>query len=308
MIHIPVLANEVLRWLDPKPNQNFIDGTVGLGGHAALILEATSPNGRLLAFDRDAANLAKARQNLSRFGDRVEYVNDSYATLKKCAYDRGFNQVDGILLDLGFSSVHIEDPTRGFSFQNAGPLDMRYDLQQALTAEEIVNTWSVGELGSIFRKLGEERHAHKIAERIVEARQKTRIVTTDQLVDIIGKRSGPIHPATRVFQALRIAVNDELHELNVTLPQTLDVLIAGGRLAVISFHSLEDRPVKQFIKAHAGKELLMLTKRPIIATEQEVKNNPRSRSAKLRVAERVGGYEIQNEIQTNLAGAKCPHF
>lgn len=297
MNHIPVLANEVLHWLDPSPNQNFIDGTVGLGGHAAMILEATSPNGRLLAIDRDAANLARARQNLSRFGQRVTYVQGSYSALRQYVYDHAYPETHGILLDLGFSSVHIEDPTRGFSFQIAGPLDMRYDTHQGLTAEEIVNAWSVGELGSIFRKYGEERHAHKIAERIVQARQAKRITTTDQLVEIIGKRTGPIHPATRVFQALRIAVNDELGELEATLPQTLEVLTGGGRLAVISFHSLEDRIVKQFFKSNSTA-CTALTKRPVTASAEEIKNNPRSRSAKLRVAERKGGYEIQNKNQT----------
>lgn len=302
MIHIPVLANEVLLWLDPKSNQDFIDGTVGLGGHAALILERTAPNGRLLAFDRDANNLAQAKENLKRFGDRVVFVNESYGTLKEAASAHGFDQVHGILLDLGFSSVHIEDATRGFSFQNAGPLDMRYDRRQKLTAEIIVNTWTPDEMTTIFRHLGEERQAHKISMCILEARRKARIQTTDQLADIITQviprnpKGRGIHPATRVFQALRIAVNDELGELERTLPQTLDVLALpkspesnqrGGRLAVISFHSLEDRPVKQFIKAHSGKELLTLTKKPIIAGEDEIKTNPRSRSAKLRIAERM---------------------
>ncbi len=293
MIHIPVLANDVLRWLDPKPNQDFIDGTVGLGGHAAMILERTAPHGRLLAFDKDLRNLTEAKENLKRFGQRVVFVHDSYVTLKAAAYAHGFTAVNGILLDLGFSSHHIEDSARGFSFQNAGPLDMRYDKRQKLTAEIIVNTWTPDELASIFRRYGEERHAHKIAMRILEERRKKRIQTTDHLADIITQtvpRSphGPkIHPATRVFQALRIAVNDELGELEQTLPQTLDVLAQGGRLAVISFHSLEDRPVKQFMKAHAGSELAVMAKKPIIATQEEIKINPRSRSAKLRVAERL---------------------
>ena len=293
MIHIPVLAKEVLHWLDPKANQDFIDGTLGLGGHAALILERTAPNGRLLAFDKDIKNLNEAKENLSRFGDRVVYVHDSYVTLKEAAYAHGFTAVNGILLDLGFSSHHIEDAARGFSFQNAGPLDMRYDKRQKLTAEIIVNTWTPDELASIFRRYGEERHAHKIAMRILEERRKARIQTTDHLADIITQTvprafKGPkIHPATRVFQALRIAVNDELGELEATLPQTLDVLAPGGRLAVISFHSLEDRPVKQFMKSHAGSELTLMAKKPIIATAEEIKINPRSRSAKLRVAERL---------------------
>lgn len=290
MIHIPVLAQEVLSWLDPKPNQDFIDATVGLGGHAALILEKTSPKGRLLAFDRDGRNLSEARQNLARFGDRVVYVNDSYRALKQQAYDHGFFQTRGVLMDLGFSSGHIEDAERGFSFQQTGPLDMRYDQRGEVTAEMIVNSWTAQDLAHIFFVFGEERHAHKIAKAIVETRRRARITTTRELADVIAAivpRHGKIHPATRVFQALRIAVNDELTELDQTLPQTRDVLEAGGRLAVISFHSLEDRIVKRFLKAHADEDFIILTKRPITATEEEQKNNPRSRSAKLRAAERV---------------------
>lgn len=297
MNHIPVLATEVMSWLDPKSNQDFIDGTVGLGGHAALILEATAPNGRLLAFDRDGRNLAAAKERLARFGERVIYINDSFGQIETHAYDHGFTEVDGILLDLGFSSVHIDDATRGFSFQQAGPLDMRYDTRQELTAEAIVNSWRPEELAELFRTYGEERHAHKIAARIVEERRRERIQSTDRLAHIIKDavphgKTMRIHPATRAFQALRIAVNDELGELERTLPQTLNVLRAGAKLAVISFHSLEDRLVKQFFKAHAKKELNVLTKRPVTPGEQEIKINPRSRSAKLRVAARC---ELQNQ-------------
>ncbi len=300
MQHIPVLAEEVLRALHPEPGQDFIDGTVGLGGHAKLILEATAPNGRLLAFDKDAANLATAKEHLKSFGDRVVFVNASYATLKENVYVHGFGEARGLLLDLGFSSVHIEDPERGFSFQSAGPLDMRYDLRQELTAETIVNSWRAEDLTDIFRVYGEERHAGKIARRLVEERRRERIQTTDRLAQIISSvvpRSGKIHPATRVFQALRIAVNDELNELETVLPETLDVLPAGATLAVISFHSLEDRIVKQFMKAHAGNGLEVKTKRPIEPSEAEIKKNPRARSAKLRVAEVTGGYERANKNQ-----------
>ena len=299
-LHIPVLAQEVLSWLDPQPNQDFIDATVGLGGHAALLLERTGPNGRLLAFDRDERNLAEAKQNLAAFGDRVVYVNDSYQALKQAAYDHGFSEVRGILMDLGFSSGHIEDAQRGFSFQRPGPLDMRYDQRGEVTAEMIVNSWTAQDLAHIFFVYGEERHAHKIAKAIVESRRRARITTTSELADLIVAtipRHGKIHPATRVFQALRIAVNDELAELEQTLPQTRDVLQAGGRLAVISFHSLEDRIVKRFLKAHADEDFNILTKRPVIATEEEQKQNPRSRSAKLRVAERLGGYVETNTKQ-----------
>ncbi len=295
MIHIPVLIKEIHYWLDPKSNQNFIDCTVGHGGHAEMILEATSPNGRLLAFDRDALNLVIAKERLKRFGDRVVFVHDSYSLLTKKMYDHGFSHVAGILMDLGFSSGHVEDPQRGFSFQLSGPLDMRYDQSGDLTAEMIVNGWTAQDLAQIFFTYGEERHAHKIAKAIFEARRRSRIETTDELARIVASvvpRHGKIHPATRVFQALRIVVNDELGELERTLPLTLDALSVGGRLAVISFHSLEDRIVKRFFKAHAGLELDVLTKRPVIAKQEEQKQNPRSRSAKLRVAER---YENQNK-------------
>lgn len=297
--HIPVLAKEVIEGLDPKPGQHFVDGTVGLGGHAALILERTSPDGKLLAFDKDAANLATAKENLKRFGDRVTFINDSYANLAEYVHPHGFDQVHGILLDLGFSSVHIEDASRGFSFQQSGPLDMRYDKRQELTAEVIINSWRAEDLADIFHTYGEERHAHKIAKRIVDERRRERIQTTERLAQIIKDvvpHSGKpmhIHPATRVFQALRIAVNDELMELERTLPTALHALAAGGRLAVISFHSLEDRIVKQYFKSQTG--LKILTKRPITASEEEININPRSRSAKLRIVEKSEEYEHQNQ-------------
>jgi len=291
--HTPVLATEVLNILDPKPGQDFVDGTVGLGGHARLILERTVPNGRLLAIDRDASNLEEAKKNLQIFGERVVYIHDSYSNLKQQAYDHGFTQIHGILLDIGFSSVHVDDPTRGFSFQNEGPLDMRYNIDDELTAEMIVNSWKAEELADIFFRYGEERHAHKIAKEIVSQRRQKRIRTTKELADLIATilprrpYGHGIHPATRVFQALRIAVNDELNELEQTLPQTLDALIPGSKLAVISFHSLEDRIVKQFMRSHSKKELSVLTKRPLTASEEETKINPRSRSAKLRAAKRL---------------------
>ncbi len=286
--HEPVLLDEVIHYLDPKPKEHFIDGTVGLGGHAKEILKRTLPEGRLLGIDRDAENLERARKRLAEFQDRVILVQDSYANTKKYAYDYGFDQVDGILLDLGFSSVHIEKPDRGFSFQTEGPLDMRYDQRQELTAKTIVNTWNEEELAKIFRQFGEERHARQIARAIVANRKDMEIRTTGQLAELVASvipRRGKLHPATRVFQALRIAVNDELGELQRALPDLVDLLAPGGRLAVISFHSLEDRIVKQFMNSQ--HELRILTKRVVKPTQEEIKKNPRARSAKLRVAERV---------------------
>lgn len=285
--HIPVLLDEVLTFLAPKPEEHFIDGTVGLGGHATEILQRTLPDGRLLGFDRDARNLAIANKHLYEFKDRVVLVNDSYSNAKTHAHQHGFDSVDGILLDLGFSSVHIEDADRGFSFQREGPLDMRYDTRQELTAKEIVNTWSEEELARIFRQLGEERHARQIAEAIAGQRVNEEIGSTADLAELVATvipRRGKIHPATRVFQALRLAVNDELGELERALPELVSLLKPGGRLAIISFHSLEDRIVKQFFKKEHEKSLTVLTKRVVKPTEEEINQNPRSRSAKLRVA------------------------
>lgn len=290
IVHVPVLLDEVVHWLRPKQNGKFIDGTVGQGGHAEAILERTLPDGHLLAIDRDPMNLAVAKKRLARFGKRVDFLHASYSETASKAYDLGFDQVDGILLDLGFSSAHIEDPTRGFSFQSEGPLDMRYDPTKGVTAEEIVATWSEGELAKIFRVYGEEEHAREIAEVIVSHRQQESIKTTLQLAELVAsviKRHGKTHPATRVFQALRIAVNDELGQLERALPSLVSLLKPGGRLAVISFHSLEDRVVKHFFASENGKTLHVLTKHVVVPSDEERRRNPRARSAKLRVAEKL---------------------
>ncbi len=293
MTHIPALLNETLRFLDPAPGQDFIDGTVGLGGHASAILERSAPNGRLLGIDKDSRNLAVAKKNLAKFGDRVVLAHDSYKNIKQVIYDNGFSEVDGVVLDLGFSSPHIDDPDRGFSFQTEGPLDMRYNPDQEESASDIVNNWSEDKLSEIFRKLGEERNAHKIAAAIVQKRQQDPIVTTTALAEIISgvvPRRGKhdrLNPATRVFQALRIAVNHELEELEVVLPQALGTIRPGGKLVVISFHSLEDRIVKNFMKDHHGKDLEIINKKVIKPTKEEMEANPRARSAKLRAATRI---------------------
>lgn len=290
-MHVPVLLEEVLEALKVKAGGRYLDGTVGQGGHAQVILERTSPDGRLLAIDRDVRNLSVAKERLAHFGQRAVFAHDSYAQAKEIAQREGFRPLDGILLDLGFSSAHIEEAQRGFSFQEEGPLDMRYDTSQPLTAEAIVNGASEEELVRVLRVLGEDPHARRIAKEIVAQRRKQRIVTTSQLADLIlglaGGRRGKIHPATRTFQALRIAVNDELGELERALPDMVELLKPGGRLAIISFHSLEDRVVKAFLNAQKGKTLTILTKHVITSSEEELKRNPRARSAKLRVAERL---------------------
>lgn len=288
MDHVPVLLEEVSNYLQPEPNKFFIDGTVGLGGHAYALMSRALPGSRLLGIDRDASNLEIARERLARFGDSVVLVRDSFANVKTHASVHGFTSVGAILLDLGFSSVHVDDPSRGFSFASNGPLDMRYDRTQALTAEMIVNGWSVDELARIFRQYGEEAQALRIAAAITREREDHRITSTSELSKIVEgviKRHGKIHPATRMFQALRIAVNDELGELERALPNLVELLAPGGRIAIITFHSLEDRLVKRFFKSRP--DLQILTKRVVTPSQEEVRKNRRARSAKLRVACRL---------------------
>jgi len=288
--HTPVLFKEVLDFFDPKPGQNFVDGTLGHGGHAGGILERTSPDGRLLGIDRDGQAIEMAKERLAKFDKRVTYVRGSYDQIKDLVYDNRFPKIHGVLLDLGFSTGHISDPRRGFSFQTSGPLDMRYDQSSGLTAAEVVNSWPEDELSRIFRQLGEERHARKIAKAIYKARRKNKFTTTLELAECISSvvpRRGKIHPATKVFQALRIAVNDELEIIKKALPDCINVLEPGGKLVVISFHSLEDRIVKKYFKEQSDKNLKILTKKVIKPGREEILANSASRSAKLRVAERM---------------------
>jgi 16S rRNA (cytosine1402-N4)-methyltransferase len=301
--HVPVLFNEVLAALRPYSGGKYIDGTLGAGGHAAGILSQSAPAGRLLGLDCDPAALAAAHRTLAIFGDRAEIVRASYVQMEAVA--RTFAPVDGILLDLGLSSLQLADPARGFAFQAEGPLDMRFDPQGELTAAEMVNEWPLDELADIFYRYGEERHSRKIAQAIGAARP---IQTTRELAEVIekavGRRRGPsrIHPATRIFQALRIAVNGELKAVETVLPLAVKLLKPGGRLAVIAFHSLEDRIVKNFIREQAHgpadnpalpmprafePELKEIVRKPVMAAEAEISRNPRARSAKLRIAEKL---------------------
>lgn len=289
--HTPVMLDEVLRFLEPERGERFLDGTLGLGGHAEAILRASRPNSRLLGIDRDPRNLELARERLKPFGDRVVTVCDSYANAKQHAQHNGFVGLSGILLDLGFSSLHVDDASRGFSFLKPGPLDMRYDQSQDVSAAVIVNGWKKEELAEIFRRYGEEPRANYFADAIIRERRKERILTTDRLAQVIeeavGGRRGKTHPATRVFQALRVAVNDELGELERALPELVSLLAPQGRLVVISFQSLEDRIVKHFFKQQEGISLEVLTKHVIAPSDAECEANPRARSAKLRVARRL---------------------
>ena len=302
--HIPVLYQEVLEYLRPESGRLYIDGTVGAGGHSAGLLAASAPNGRLLAFDRDPAAIAFSKGQLGQFNDRVVFVQASYAEMAALAPKNGFETVDGILLDIGLSSRQLEDAERGFSFSHDGPLDMRFDQTIGRSAADLVNSLSELALADIFRKYGEVKANRKYARAIAHQRP---IETTGQLADLIleetGGRRGRIHPATQVFQALRIAVNDELGMLERGLKAAVRLLKPGGRLAVISFHSLEDRLVKNFIRDQSRDcicpphqpvctcdtqpTLKAVTRKIVRPTEEEIAVNPRSRSAKMRVAERV---------------------
>ena len=292
MLHIPVLTKEVLELLDPKENENFIDCTVGQGGHTVLILEKNKPNGKVLGIDLDPDQIESCKLIIK--DSRLILVNDSYANLKEIIERNNFGPVSGILLDLGMSSAQLEGTQKGFSFQKDETLDMRYSTAQTLTAKIIVNEYSKEELEKILQEYGEERFARKIAEKIIEGRKIKRIESTLQLVEIIKKAGYPlagrsrfshskIHCATRTFQALRIAVNDELENLKSVLPQAVSILSSGGRIVVISFHSLEDRIVKNFFKEKDKEGVIkILTKKPLMAEDGELILNPRSRSAKLR--------------------------
>lgn len=301
--HIPVLLEETVQALGVQPGGRYVDCTVGGGGHAAAILENSQPGGQLLGMDADPMAVSLARQRLAAYGDSVLIVNGNYSTLEATCIKHNFLPVHGVVFDLGLSSLQLEDAERGFSFQKDAPLDMRFDPRQELTAADIVNKYSGAELARIITTYGEESLGYQIARRIVRERP---IKTTAELVRLIEQvvpGRGKIHPATRTFQALRIATNRELENLEAGLRQAVNILGFEGRLVVISYHSLEDRLVKQFMKQESSacicppgtpvcicqhKPRLKLVNRKVVSpSAQEVKANPRSRSARMRVAERV---------------------
>lgn len=302
--HRSVLYQETLVALSPRSGGRYVDGTVGAGGHAAGILQASAPHGQLLGLDLDPAALELAAQRLAEFGGRAILQRGSYGQMSQHLAAMGWDAVDGILLDLGASSMQFDRPERGFSFQQEGPLDMRFDPNGSTTAADLINELPQDELADIIFRYGEERQSRRIAAAIVKARP---LRTTGELAAVIakalgGKRSG-IHPATRSFQALRIAVNGELDTLEAALPEAMAALKAGGRLAIIAFHSLEDRIVKQYFRRESldcicppgqpvctcghKASIKELTRRPLMPGEKEVKTNPRARSARLRVAEKL---------------------
>ncbi|MEM3360869.1 MAG: 16S rRNA (cytosine(1402)-N(4))-methyltransferase RsmH [Candidatus Bathyarchaeia archaeon] len=293
-MHLPVMKDEVIRFLDPKPGEDFVDCTVGLGGHALAILERNKPDGRVLGIDFDPQILEdlKLRVRGKEFEKRFILVCDNFANLEEIAKKHGFASVSGVLFDLGLSSWHLETSRRGFSLWRNEPLDMRYNPKvNTLTAETILNTWNLTDIERILRVYGQERFARRIAKKIVESRPLRS--TIDLVIAVEGAtprwyHRRRIHFATKTFQALRIAVNNELENLEKALPQAINVLGVGGKLAVIAFHSLEDRIVKNFMRTKAKEGAVkILTKKPIRPSEKEVKENPRARSARLRVAMKV---------------------
>jgi 16S rRNA (cytosine1402-N4)-methyltransferase len=317
--HIAVMVKEVVEGLAPRPGGAYIDGTVGGGGHTGALLERSAPDGRVLGIDADPQAVAGVARGLSGAvaAGRLRLIQGNFADLEALANAAGFVPADGVLLDLGWSSDQLADTERGFSFATDAPLDMRYDVTRGVPAFELLQTLSEQELADLLWRYGEERRSRQIARLIVAARQREPITRTGQLASLVarvlggrasrgrhpGGRSGSIHPATRTFQALRIAVNDELRNLEVALPQALTALAPGGRLAVIAFHSLEDRVVKTFLRREARDcicppetpvcvcghqaRVHILTPRPVTPSAAEVTANPRARSARLRIAERI---------------------
>lgn len=293
--HTSVMLEEVVSHLQPRAGGLYVDATVGGGGHTEALLRASAPDGRVIGLDWDDEAIAASRERLRGWGDRVELVAADFGQLQDVLTTAGVAGVDGVIFDLGVSSRQLDEPSRGFSFLRDGPLDMRMSLQTGTTARELLATASAEELVRIFAEYGEEHRARAIARRIVAERDRQPLETTSQLALLVERVSGPqrgrrIHPATRVFQALRIAVNRELEQLEQGVAAAVAVLKPGGRVAVISFHSLEDRIVKWFFRGEAGREtptLRIVTKKPVIPGDEEMNANPRARSAKLRVAEKI---------------------
>ena len=286
------MLDEVIHWLEPRPGGRYVDGTLGNGGHASAVLAASAPTGRLLGLDADADAIAIARERLAPFGERAVLFNGNIRDLARIAPAAGFDAVDGIMIDLGISSRQLDVGGRGFSFRHDEPLDMRFDPSSGESAADLLARADEQEIADILYQYGEEYRSRRVARSIVRLRERSPIQTTQDLVraveSALGPKRGRISPATKTFQALRIAVNGELEALDTVLPAAAALLAPGGRLAVIAFHSLEDRRVKQFFRAGGSDQapLAELTRKPLVPAADEVARNPRARSAKLRVAER----------------------
>lgn len=292
-VHQPVMLDEVIGSLNLKPGDRALDATIGGGGHAIEILKRITPGGLLIGLDADASAVQIARERLNEFGPSLRVVQENFRNLDIVLSNEGIAGVDAVLMDVGISSNHLADASRGFSIREDGPLDMRMDTNLALSAYDIVNRYREKDLSDVIKNFGEERFHYRIARRIVEERAKAPIETTGQLKDVIYKAVGGrrgymrIDPATRTFQAIRIAVNDELGALEEGIKKAVSVLKPGARICVISFHSLEDRIAKNLFKQFAAQDILkIVTKKPMRPSDQEAASNPRARSARLRVAER----------------------
>jgi len=307
--HTTVLLHEAVEGLKIKENGIYVDCTLGGGGHSSLIASKLGKEGRLFSLDQDEEALRAAKERLKSYGDKITFIKTNFKDVKQVLQDRGILAVDGILFDLGVSSPQLDVGERGFSYQHDAPLDMRMNQKQHLTAEEIINTWSEEELADIIYRYGEEKFSRKIAKKIVRSREKSKIITTGELAALIkeaipapARRKGP-HPAKRTFQAIRIAVNDELNVFKEALQDAVHLLSPGGRVSVITFHSLEDRICKTIFHEYAqgcicppdfpvctcGRTptIKIITKKPLLPSSDELERNPRARSAKLRIAEKI---------------------
>jgi 16S rRNA (cytosine1402-N4)-methyltransferase len=313
MRHIPVLREEVQQYLALERDNVTVDTTLGLGGHASDSVQKVLPGGKLIAFDQDERNLLDAKATLKEFSSNIIFVHDNFRHLKTRLTGEGIEEFDAILFDLGLSSPHVDQAERGFSFNKEGLLDMRFDQREETTAAEVINNYSETDLEEIFRKFGEEKFSRKLARMICERREKTPFVTTTDLAQFIeasvpkkrSSRASKAHPATQIFQALRMEVNDEMTALLESLDQAMEMLKIGGRVVVISYHSVEDRVVKHFFQAlekpevtpeeaiyrnHGDPIIEKITRKPVIPSEKELEENPRSRSAKLRAYKKIKLY------------------
>jgi len=294
ILHNPVMLEEIIQYLNPKNGQKFLDCTAGVGGHAREIIERILPDGKLIGIDQDEESLLKAHEKLSEFEDNIVLIKENFQNIAQILNELNIHRIDGVLFDLGISWFQLSNPERGFSFKFNGPLDMRMDRNKEISTFDLVNNLSFEEISNIIKKFGEERWYRRIAEAIVKKRKQEPICTTEQFAQLIknaipGKyRYRRIHPATRTFQAFRILVNRELVSLEKGLDSVIEFLNTGARICVISFHSSEDRIVKnKFKKFNRDKKIRILTKKPLTPSAEEIEKNLKSRSAKLRVAERI---------------------